>query len=301
MPTSLIELRHRQVHRGLLRVIAFGGLCVLQGSYWLLPDSGSTCLARLSVSGLIYLLLGLVAVAYPRLRSGNWRFAGTWVPLGASSLMLVAVPEIILDFALRSISATTATAALALVPVMVSLTSQSGGSGGRTLTPTLAAAGGLWLLLPAQLELSLSAGISALALLAAVASIGLASVSLHRLAQGCPMSELIEAGGVWNGALLLMAHLLERGGGSAIWSASIRGSLDGLGLLLLLWLTREMRPVRLSTRFLFVPFVTVLEGAALMRPNLTLRMIAGLFLVVGGGLFVFLRDGEESATSLALS
>jgi hypothetical protein len=69
---------------------------------------------------------------------------------------------------------------------------------------------------------------------------------------------------------------------------------------LLVWLLGAMRPVRLATRYLVVPLLVVVEGAVLMRPGWTLRMVAGVLLLAAGAGWVLLgREGDE-APSLSL-
>jgi drug/metabolite transporter (DMT)-like permease len=67
-------------------------------------------------------------------------------------------------------------------------------------------------------------------------------------------------------------------------------------LILLVWLLREMTPVRLATRYLVVPLFVVLEGLVILRPLFTARMGAGLILMVGGvGYILFSRGWDPDA------
>jgi drug/metabolite transporter (DMT)-like permease len=71
-------------------------------------------------------------------------------------------------------------------------------------------------------------------------------------------------------------------------------------LLLLVWLLREMSPVRLAVRYLLVPLFIVLEGFALLHPPLTVRMAAGLLLLVGGAAYLLFSRGGDSDAVLSI-
>jgi drug/metabolite transporter (DMT)-like permease len=70
--------------------------------------------------------------------------------------------------------------------------------------------------------------------------------------------------------------------------------VDVSEVLLIVWLLREMRPVRFAARYLVIPLLTVLEGYVLMRPELTVRMVFGAgLLAAGAGMLLFLKASEE--------
>lgn len=297
MPTSMAGHKRTQARRPSLMAIGFIGLCVMQGSTWLLPEWESSYKSELDFSDLLYLIVGLIGIAYSCSGNRKTRSMLDWTKVGALGVMLVGVPELLVELALRSASATTVAAGMALVPVVVSVVVQQNGSSGRALTPALAAFGGVLLLLPSQLEFSWSATeVSAAAL-----SIGLAGVLLHQAIQGWRLFEVLAACGFGNGTLLLVSRHLAAQRAEPLAQSFLVAGLNGLGLVLLLWMTSEMNPLRVSSRFLFVPIVTVLEGAVLMRPVLTARMVAGFSLAIAGGLVLVFRDDAESHTTLKLS
>jgi drug/metabolite transporter (DMT)-like permease len=106
-------------------------------------------------------------------------------------------------------------------------------------------------------------------------------------------------------AALLLAYGLE--GRTFVWDADDLISLISFSslinlseVLLLLWLVREMSPVRFAARFLIIPLLTILEGYVLLRPQLTLRIGSGAaLLAVGAAMLVFANPNhEEIALSL---
>jgi hypothetical protein len=75
---------------------------------------------------------------------------------------------------------------------------------------------------------------------------------------------------------------------------SLSSLVDLAEVVLLVWLLREMVPVRFAARYLVIPLLTLVESYALMRPELTVRVISGVVLLAAGaGMLLFFKDGEE--------
>jgi hypothetical protein len=75
---------------------------------------------------------------------------------------------------------------------------------------------------------------------------------------------------------------------------SISSPVDVVEVLLIVWLLREMLPVRFAARYLVIPLLTILESYALMRPDWTVRMGLGtLLLAAGAGALLFWKAGDE--------
>jgi hypothetical protein len=55
--------------------------------------------------------------------------------------------------------------------------------------------------------------------------------------------------------------------------------------------------VRFAARYLVIPLLTLLESYALMRPELTVRVVSGVVLLAAGaGMLLALKTGEEETT-----
>jgi len=75
---------------------------------------------------------------------------------------------------------------------------------------------------------------------------------------------------------------------------SIGSLVDLVEVWLIVWLLREMPPVRFAARYLVIPLLTVLESFVLMRPEWTVRMGFGtVLLAAGAGTLLFWKAAEE--------
>jgi hypothetical protein len=206
---------------------------------------------------------------------------------------------------------TSRSALFAVVPVVVVSVVAAGDSTGREergarrfLAPALAGLGGLLLLLPLEFSGSLRGRLMLAAVCAAVVLVGLASVWLYRLLRGVALADAIAVAGLANAGFLLFwsavrEDVVWRGRGLAS-VVSISSLVDVVEVLLLMWLLREMPPVRFAARYLVIPLLTVLESLVLMRPEWTLRIGFGTaLLAAGAGMLLFLKaGGEETVLSL---
>jgi hypothetical protein len=81
---------------------------------------------------------------------------------------------------------------------------------------------------------------------------------------------------------------------------SISSLVDVVEVLLIIWLLREMSPVRFAARYLLIPLLIVLESYVLVRPEWTVRIGFGtVLLAAGAGMLLFGKAGEEE-TGLSL-
>ncbi len=196
-------------------------------------------------------------------------------------------------------------ALFAVVPVVVVLVVAAGNMRGpeergarRFLVPALAGLVGLLLLLPLQFSGSARGWLMLGVVCAAVVLVGLASVWLYRLLRGASLAESVSVVGLANAVFLLVWSAVR---GDVVWRGSGLASVlsasslvDVIEVLLLIWLLREIPPVRFSARYLAIPLLTVLESYVLMRPEWTVRMGFGtVLLAVGAGMLLFLKAGDE--------
>jgi hypothetical protein len=228
-----------------------------------------------------------------------------YLRFGAAAVGFFGVPIVVAEYARGSVPAISRSALFALVPVVVVMAVASGESGGREergarlfLMPALAGVGGLLLLLPLQFSSTARGWIMLAVVCAAVVQVGLASVWMYRSLRGVGFATAIAIAGVTNAVFLLVwsavrEEVVWRGSGLA--SVMSVGSLaDGVEVLLIVWLMREMAPIRFASRYLMIPLVTVLESYFVMQPEWTMRMGFGtLLLAAGGGMLLFLKAREE--------
>jgi hypothetical protein len=132
----------------------------------------------------------------------------------------------------------------------------------------------------------------------AVVIAGLANVWLYRLLNGVRLVDAIAVAGLANAMFLLACSGV---GGDFVWRwsgvasmLSLSSLMDGVEVALLVWLLREMSPVRFASRYLAIPLITILESYVLIRPEFTVRMGFGTaLLAMGVGVMLFWKAGEE--------
>ena len=221
-----------------------------------------------------------------------------------AAALLLTGPALSGVFADRHLNANTATIALALTPVVVAVAATASAPSASDelaglLWPGLAGTAGLLLLLP---EPSLSSwrtdvALAAMPLLSGVLSISLTSGRSTFRGSGT------EAAGRHNGwierglllaavlfGLVLLLRLRTHEEMAFSWASS---AADGMVSLLTLWTLQRVGAVRWSAQFLLTPFVTIVEGVALLRPALTTRTWAGLFLLILGGGYLLVPRAES--------
>jgi hypothetical protein len=172
-------------------------------------------------------------------------------------------------------------------------------SGARQLlVPALTGLGGLLLLLPLDFSGSVRGFLMLALVCAAVVLAGVASVWLYRLLRWFRPVEAIAIVGLGNAIFLLGWSVI---GEDVVWRwgglisiVSTSSLVDVVEVVLIVWLLREMPPVRFAARYLVIPLLTILESYAVMRPEWTVRMGFGtLLLAAGAGALLFWKGGEE--------
>jgi drug/metabolite transporter (DMT)-like permease len=256
----------------------------------------------LEQQGLLFAAIGLVAFLavgrgwFSRIRSTHV------VSLGAAFVGFFGAPVVIVEYARSGVGAMNRSALFAMVPVVVVLAVAAGDGeergARRFLLPALVGVGGLLLLLPVGIPGSVLGRVMLALVCVAVVLAGIASVWLYRLLSGVGLLDAIVIAGLANAAFLLACSGV---GGDFVWRwsgvfsmFSVASLVDGVEVVLLVWLLREMSPVRFAARYLAIPLITVLEGYVLIRPEFTVRMGFGtVLLAVGVGVMLFWKAGEE--------
>jgi drug/metabolite transporter (DMT)-like permease len=285
--------------------VAFAALCILSGTSWAIPADVSEGLPQLEQQGLLFGVIGVIALFVAG--RGVWLqwMSLRFVWLVAAGVAFFGVPVVVAEYARGSVPAISRSALFAMVPVVVVMVVAAGDVTGREergavrfLVPALAGLGGLLLLLPLQFSDSVRGWAMLGVVCAAVVLVGLGSVWLYRVLRGIGFAAAVAVVGLANAVFLLVwssVHevIVWRWSGLASM-VSISSLVDAVEVLLLVWLLREMPPVRFAARYLVIPLLTVLESYVLMRPEWTVRMGCGtVLLAVGAGTLLFLKAGEE--------
>jgi hypothetical protein len=285
--------------------IAFVVLCVLSGTSWAIPVESSGALPPLQQQGVLFGVIGLAGLLFAgrgMCSQARWR---EYVRLGTATVGFFGVPIVVAEYARGSVPAISRSALYALVPVVVVMAVASSESGEREergarlfLMPALAGLGGLLLLLPLSFSRSARGWMMLALVCAAVVLVGLASVWMYRSLREFAFANAIAVVGLPNAVFLLVwcafrEEVMWRGNGLAS-VLSIASLADVVEVLLIVWLLREMMPIRFASRYLVIPLATVLESYVVMPPEWTVRMGFGTaLLAAGGGVLLFLRAGEE--------
>jgi len=298
--------------------LGFFALCLLSSTAWLVDAQWPSDIPPAPRQGLHSLVLALLfgVIAWTRAAPKNLPARPRFL-LALASVLLLGVPATIAQAALSGVSEVTIAASFALLPVaVVVLVSYIGLGGGESpatnqlLAPALVGLGGTLLLLPFEFPSSSREAICEAAVLFAVLIAASASVWMHRLLRGFAVVEAVAICCLANAAFFLTVILASNLFGSAatspgwgsLWSwksftveAATSLLFDLPQLILLLWLMRDIAPQRFAARYLVIPLLTVIEGYALLRPELTLRAIAGAALVAFGAwhLIAANQHGEE--------
>ncbi len=288
--------------------LAFGVLCILSGTSWAIPAEISGELSPLEEQGILFSVVGVTALLFAGRKI--WYRGLQSARLAGAGVGFFGVPFVVAEYARGSVPAMSRSALFAMVPVVVVLAVAAGEwtereeRGARLfLVPALAGLGGLLLLLPLELSSSLPGRTMLAVVCVAVVVVGLASVWLYRLLRGFAWADAVAVVGLANAAFLLAWSAVHE---EIVWRTSVFVSatslaslVDVVEVVLIVWLLREMPPIRFASRYLMIPLVTVLESYMVMRPAFTIRMGFGtVLLAVGAATLLFWKAGEETVLSL---
>jgi drug/metabolite transporter (DMT)-like permease len=288
--------------------ILFGVFCVLSSARWLIPSTTSDVLPLLEEQCLLYAAAGLGALLFVGKGLGA-RIAGLrWGRLAVAGVMLLGVPSVLVEFAGSRVPAVNRSAVFALLPAVVVLVTVSRPNAEeeerRFFAPALMAFGGVLLLLPVALPGSAREWVMLAIVCVAMGLVGVAGVWIYRLLQTFAVGDAIALACLANALFLLVWCSVT---GSLVWqlsgfggAISIASLLDLVTLALLIFLSREMPPVRFAARYLVISLLTVIEGYIVLRPELTVRMEVGLALLAAGAAWILFSkaSGDEAVLSL---
>jgi len=276
--------------------IGFIVLCILSATSWVIPHGEE--LSVFEQQGVRYAVLGLIALLLGGYRGSSWSLG---LRLAVIGFGFFGIPLAVGEWARGAVPETSRSALFAMVPVVVVMVIAAGDDERgvrRFLAPALAGLGGLLLILPLGFSGSIRGRLMLGVICAAVVVAGLSSVWLYRLLRGVALAHAVAVICLTNAVFLLVCSAIRgdfvlRWGGlaSVISTASL---VDVAEVVLIVWLLREMPPVRFAARYLLIPLLTILESFVLIRPEVTVRIACGaLLLAVGVGMLLFLKVGDE--------
>lgn len=293
-------------------LLAFLLFCSVEGSAWLLGEGVLNAPAGLILFGFACICVGVTLTAMFRRGTVADRRVSPWA-LMLTSVAAIGVPAVLTAVSRQHLGASTVLAAWCFLPAVVAgreffqhVGLNTAGEEG-TLGWALCGVGGELLLLPVSLPSSSEGRFALIMLLTGVLFAGVASPRLFDLLRG--RGSLLNLGGVSlaSGVFVTFTASLW------IWFdrsllLDSQASLSVLAVLKILVETacllvflRSVKPLMYSTRVLFAPALGVLEGAAVFRTGLSMRMIVGVLLVLVATTVLWRKDQEDVTPSISLS
>jgi hypothetical protein len=217
--------------------------------------------------------------------------------------MIFGGPAVALLIRGRELDAGSLTIALALTPIVIAIaasalgTETPDGIAGR-IWPGLAAVAGLLLVL-AQPTLGDARNDLALVLAPALTGIGAALFCVDQPATASRVtSALVGASALFALALAETYFVAGSRPSISLLAVACDGVLALLGVVALV----QIGATRWSSQFTWIPLLIVIEGIALVRPELTAHWVIGLALLAVASIYLLLPQGDEpnSGTSTVL-
>ena len=282
----------------------FAVVCVWAASGWLITP-GSDALPRLERQGLGFAVLAGVALASGGCR--NWRARlRLHGAVSMGGVLFFAVPAVLIEHAREYAAETSVAVVFALAPVVVVLVwgavMQEPGAM-RWLVPALTGLAGVLLLLPFEMPVSTRGWEAVAEIVAAMLLVAGAGVWLFGLLREMSTTKALTVVGAAN-AIVLFVCCGALGSLDWRWRDVVRGlswesAVAVIVAALTVWLLQAMDPIRFSARFLVIPLMTILEGAVLLRPEVTGRMAVGIVLLAGGATWMLgAKQVEEKILTL---
>jgi len=288
----------------------FAVFCVLVSNSWWLLSGTTDGPPSISKQSCFYSVAGIIAltIAYRPLweRLRNREFV--CLQLAAVSILLFGLPTAVGAWTQSGVPDESQVALFALAPFVVvavamsrePLVSEEFGIG-RFFVPALAGFGGALFLLTFRFPVSAREWTMFGGVLVVVVMVGFASVWIYRLLREFGIVEAFAVVCLSNAVFLSLCVLFSGESWSGAFSLISLSSLYNLlELVLLVWLFRELSPVRLAARFLVVPLLLVLEGLVILRPALTMRIAAGLALMLCSAGYLLFSRRQDSDAALSI-
>ena len=284
-------------------------LCLIWGSSWMAQEALHGAIPPLRFAALALLLGAILLVPVMQWRRMRWPCGSELQASLSLSLTMIALPAMLIVGAARYASFSDYALIFAATPLLLTFLSSwmhRGNSVPRSAWQAMIVAlGGVMLMLPAGISLSLTekqcAGIC-FVLFSMLLQAGSYLYAKRTLSAVQPVvSAAIQL--FFAGIILALSSIpLERGMHST-WSATSLVTLILSGVLsesvaytLLYALIRGLKVYQVSSVYVFVPFISIAEGAILLRQPPTWNMYVGAAVIFGSGLFVILARSEPEET-----
>jgi drug/metabolite transporter (DMT)-like permease len=289
--------------------LIFAVYCLLASAAWIIAPfaEGGSLFERQSI---LFAVVGTGAFLFSdcKLRSSASR--GSWVKLGVSGIGFLGGPTYLIQVAGSGVSSIETSAIFALLPAVVVLVVVIGwdarreGVGREFLVPALVGFGGVLLLLPVEVPGSVRAQLMMVVIFVAAVLVAISGVWLHRLMQGITITEAVVIVCFANAVFLSVCGLASGdfvGGLSNLRTMfSLSACVELIQIILVFWLLREISPVRFAARYLVIPLLTIVEGLFLLRPQVTVRMVVGISLLIGGIAWILFSKQADDEAILSL-
>ncbi len=293
-------------HARPIELLGIATLGLLSGSGWLFTSYWPRTVPLAVAASIHFALIALVGAVWLSWRHKRWPSAAHSIRLAIASLCLFALPILLIDRSSGSISELSTVAIFAGVPVMTALWSALLGDAlaiPAALPPGLLGWWGALLLFPLALPVSPRQTVFFALTICAAFSFAGAGLWLHRLMRGVSIADVLVIAGLSNAMAFALAGWFSGGYTSeAIGQAAhelLRGIAYDLPLVALtLWLLRESTALRVASRTLLGPAVTVIEGYLLMRERPPLLTLAAVAMLLLGALWLLFPNQNDPPPSL---
>jgi drug/metabolite transporter (DMT)-like permease len=274
----------------------------------LLPALRRSPMPAMERQALTYGLVALLAAAFAGKKRDilpGGRIAAAWAGIG---LLLFAAPVMLSAITQNEVSQLERVAIFSLTPVLAAvLEPHLGISSQRSagaLMAALAAVAGALSIFPLDVPGTPGAVAAVLAIVMAVACAAIGNCLAVRSATSDSNSSWA-LGAAWaSGAAAIAFAVASACTEHAKWNLpdglqfAWFAVIDVPALMLLFWLLRRMSAVRMTTRYILAPLLTVLAGIALEQPVITLRMVLGTGLMGAGVVWLLFAPDEDISGNL---
>lgn len=294
-------------------LFAFASLCAIWGSTWAAIRMVVEEVPPLRAAVVRFSIAGAVLLVVAAGRGITWPRGEQLRALALMSLTMIALPYGLVFWAEQRVSSGMTAVLFAALPIFTAFLNpyiaphpDKKEVPKAALQAMIVGLGGIALIVSGAISTSLSQGLGAAAVLAAVllnsASTIYAKRALRDVSPVAGTSLQFLCAAAWLG----MASFLMERGEAAVWSREVVGAMGFLILFgsvvaftVYYWLLKQIEPYKLTTMQLIVPLVAVVEGLVLLREPVSLTMLGGAAVVLGSVIMV-LRSREDEDEPITL-